>query len=191
MRRLNKLFLIALLALPAATLAKTSDAEKPLHIEADQVEIRERESLSIYRGNVRITQGSLRINGDVIQFSSTEEGHQKVIILGKPASFFQLTDQNQEISAQGEEMEYHAKTGLLTLERNAVLVQQDNRFTSEHIIYNTQTNVVKAGVTDNTSSSTKPPRVTITVMPAVMPTVTPPAPKADANIVQETKPEKQ
>ena len=193
MRRLNKLFFIALLALPAATIAKTSDAEKPINIEADQVEIRERESLSIYRGNVRITQGSLRINGDVIQFSSTEEGHQKVIILGKPASFFQLTDQNQEISAQGEEMEYHAKTGLFTLERNAVLVQQDNRFTSEHIVYNTQTNVVKAGVPNNTSSSTstKPPRVTITVMPAVMPTVTPPAPKADANIVQETKPEKQ
>ena len=191
MRRLNKCFFIALLALPAATIAKTSDAEKPINIEADQVEIRERESLSIYRGNVRITQGSLRINGDVIRFSSTEEGHQKIKILGKPASFFQLTDQNQEISAQGEEMEYHAKTGLLTLERNAVLVQQDNRFTSEHIIYNTQTNVVKAGVTDNTSSSsTKPPRVTITVMPAVMPAVTPPASKADTNIVQETKPEK-
>lgn len=164
---MNNLMLLALLVIPCAAVAKTSDAEQPIHIEADQVEIRDREGLSIYRGNVHIVQGSLRINGNEIRIRTTDQGMQKINISGKPATFSQLTDLNEEISAQGEEMEYQAKTGLLILDRNAALVQRDNRFTSEHIVYNTQTNVVKAG-TDNqpsTTKSTPPARVTITIMP--------------------------
>ena len=164
MRRLNNLFVIALLVVPAVAVAKTSDAEQPIQIEADQVEIHERDGLSIYRGNVRIVQGTLHISGDEIRFRTLDQGVQKVHILGKPARFSQLTDQNYEISAQGEEMEYQAGAGLLTLTRNAVLVQQGNRFTSEHIIYNTKTSVVKAGAGDKASSTT-PARVSITVMP--------------------------
>ena len=164
---MNLLILLTLLVIPCAAVAKTSDAEQPIHIEADQVEIRDREGLSIYRGNVHIVQGSLRINGNEIRIRTTDQGMQKINISGKPATFFQLTELNEEISAQGEEMEYQSKTGLLILDRDAVLVQRDNRFTSEHIVYNTQTNVVKAG-TDNQASTTKstpPARVTITIMP--------------------------
>jgi lipopolysaccharide export system protein LptA len=182
MRQRNNVIALMLLAIPAIAPAKTSDAEQPIYIEADQVEIRDREGLSIYRGNVRIVQGSLRINGDEIQFRTSDQGFQKVRILGKPANFFQLTDNNQEISAQGEEMEYQAHTGILTLNRNAVLVQQDNRFTSEHIVYNTQTNVVKAGVSNNNPQVT-PPRVTITVMPE--------KPKADNAAVDAPQTEQQ
>jgi lipopolysaccharide export system protein LptA len=173
---MNKLMLLALLAIPGAAAAKTSDAKQPIHIEADQVEIRDREGLSIYRGNVHIVQGSLRINGNEIRIFTNDQGMQTVNISGKPASFFQLTDLNEEISAQGEEMEYRASTGLIIIDRDAVLVQRDNRFTSEHIVYNTQTNVVKAG-TDNQASApdSPPPRVTITIMPdKTAPNKTPP-----------------
>lgn len=163
---MNLLILLTLLVIPGAIIAKTSDAEQPIYIEADQVEIRDREGLSIYRGNVHIAQGSLRIYGNEIRIRTTDQGMQKVNISGKPATFFQLTDLNEEISAQGEEMEYQSKTGLLILDREAVLVQRDNRFTSEHIVYNTQTNVVKAGTDNQTSTpDSTPPRVTITIMP--------------------------
>lgn len=163
---MNLLILLTLLVIPGAAIAKTSDAEQPIYIEADQVEIRDREGLSIYRGNVHIAQGSLRIYGNEIRIRTTDQGMQKVNISGKPATFFQLTDLNEEISAQGEEMEYQSKTGLLILDREAVLVQRDNRFTSEHIVYNTQTNVVKAGTDNQTSTpDSTPPRVTITIMP--------------------------
>lgn len=163
---MNLLILLTLLVIPVAAIAKTSDAEQPIYIEADQVEIRDREGLSIYRGNVHIAQGTLRIYGNEIRIRTTDQGVQKVNISGKPATFFQLTDLNEEISAQGEEMEYQSKTGLLILDRDAVLVQRDNRFTSAHIVYNTQTNVVKAGA-DNQASTpdSTPPRVTITIMP--------------------------
>lgn len=158
--------LLALLTLPAQVPAKTADAEQPIYIEANQVEIRDREGLSIYRGNVRIVQGTLRINGDEIRIRSNDQGLQRVSVFGKPASFFQLTDLDEEISAQGEEMEYQARDNLLTLNRHAVLVQRDNRFTGEHIVYNTQTNVVKAGPANEAATgNTTPPRVTITIMP--------------------------
>lgn len=164
---LTHLFILAILLVPVVAPAKTSDATQPIHIEADQVEIRDREGLSIYRGNVRIVQGTLRISGNEIRIRSADQGLQKVTITGNPATFFQLTDLNEEISAQGEQMEYQSRTGLLILERNAVLVQRENRFTSEHIVYNTQTNVVKAGTDSQTGNSNDvtPPRVTITIMP--------------------------
>jgi len=163
---MNLLVLFALLVIPGSAITKTSDAEQPIYIEADQVEIRDREGLSIYRGNVHIMQGTLRIYGKEIRIRTTDQGMQKINISGKPATFFQLTDLNEEISAQGEEMEYQSKTGLLILDRDAVLVQRDNRFTSEHIVYNTQTNVVKAGSDNQTSTpDSTPPRVTITIMP--------------------------
>lgn len=161
---LKKFVLVVLLAISGTAQTKTSDAEQPIHIEADQVEIRDREGLSIYRGNVHIVQGTLRIYGEEIRIHSNDQGLQKVHITGKPATFYQLTDLEEEISAQGEEMEYRAKENLLILDRNAVLVQRDNRFTSEHIVYNTQTNVVKAGANKETDTKT-PPRVTITIMP--------------------------
>ncbi|HEX5635655.1 MAG TPA: lipopolysaccharide transport periplasmic protein LptA [Gammaproteobacteria bacterium] len=184
---LNKFMILALLQLPAAAMAKTSDAEQPIHIEADQVEIRDREGLSIYRGNVHIVQGSLRISGNEIRIRDADQGLQKVTITGQPATFYQLTDLNEEISAQGQQMEYHSSTGLLILERDAVLVQRDNRFTSEHIVYNTQTNVVKAGTDENKApdSNATPPRVTITIMPEK----TAPEPRAtDANGTPPIKP---
>jgi lipopolysaccharide export system protein LptA len=162
----NNLALIALLVLSGNALAKTSDANQPIYIEADQVEIRDREGLSIYRGNVHITQGSLRINGDEIRIRNTDQGLQKVHVTGKPATLYQLTDKDQEIRAEGEEMEYLPKTSLLTLDRQAALTQGENRFTGEHIIYNTQTNVVKAGPRDaGTTDTAEPQRVTITIMP--------------------------
>ncbi|MDQ1363659.1 MAG: lipopolysaccharide export system protein LptA [Pseudomonadota bacterium] len=164
---LNKLLLLSLLATPGLVAAKTSDAGQPVYIEADQVEIRDREGLSIYRGNVRIVQGSLRISGDEIRIHSTDAGLQRVHVTGKPANFFQLTDLDEEISATGEEMEYQPQTSTLTLDRNAVLVQRDNRFTSEHIVYNTQTNIMTAGPGNGsgTADTATPPRVTITIMP--------------------------
>ena len=60
--------LCLLLALFYSTLAtaKTADKDAPLHIEADQVEMRERDDTSIYRGHVKITKGSLIISGDTI-----------------------------------------------------------------------------------------------------------------------------
>lgn len=160
-----KLFFLLLVLLSSSTFAKSSDQNSPLHIEADQVEMREREGTSTYTGNVKITRGSLKITGDKIFIQNKEGVLHLIKINGKPATFYQLNDLDEEISAESNEMEYQADSGMLDLKEEALLVKNLNRFSSQHIIYDTQKDIVTAGHDNGTSSPDQPPRVKITIKP--------------------------
>lgn len=160
----NILPLLALLLSPSL-LAKTSDSEQAMHIEADSVEIREQEGISIYKGNVIITRGSTIIKGQLIHIYQKNNVIDHIKAEGDPASFKQLNDQDQEIIAQSLDMEYRNSEGILILKKQALLVQHNNRFTSEHIVYNTQKDIVQAGSPDQTDSEGSKQRVTITIQP--------------------------
>jgi len=165
MRPGNFLYFLILLLLSNVVMAKTSDANMPVNISADSVEIREKEGISIYRGNVNISKGSMLIQGELIHIYSGDKGLTKIHVEGKPARFRQLNDQDEEISSQSDEMEYTADDGILTLIRNAILVQNLNNFSSQHIVYDTKNDVVQAGKDEAKNTDTEPGRVTITIQP--------------------------
>lgn len=154
--------LLALLWGPALS-AKSSDKNQPLQIQADKVEIRELEGTSTYSGNVKIDQGTLQISGDLIVIHNTEGTIQRILVTGTPASFRQLNDNDQVVSASAEKLEYLADDGQLLLQNQATLIQGPNRFTSDHIIYDTQQDIVQAG--GNTEDPQQPERVSITIHP--------------------------
>lgn len=145
--------------------ATSSDSSQALHIEADSVEIRERQGISIYQGHVSITRGSMLINGQLIQVSATNDNEYVINVEGTPARFKQLNSNNVEVSAQSLKMIFTSATGILIMDNKAVLIQGANQFTSEHIIYNTRQDIVQAGDSDTTSGSKETKRVTITIQP--------------------------
>lgn len=164
MTQLSKIFiLIFCLSLPAQ--AKMSDTDKPLHIQAGSVEIHEKEGISIYKNNVRITKGTMIIQGELIHVHSDENKIRRIRVEGQPAKFRQLNDQDEEISAQSQHMEYQANNNKLILKKNAILIQGQNRFTSDHIVYDTQQDIVQAGTPVKNSTSAESERVTITIQP--------------------------
>ena len=165
MRLLSNCLLFCLLLLSLSVTAKSTDRDQPLHIEADSVEIRELEGISIYKGNVSINQGSIQIHGELIHIHTEQQGLQKILVEGQPATFKQLNDQDEEVSASSNKMTYEAGDGSLVLKEEAVLVQGKNRFTSDHIIYDTRQDIVQAGNENNSTSSDEPKRVTITIHP--------------------------
>ena len=161
----SKLSLALLLILSSSlSAAKTTDQEQPINIEADSVEIREREGISTYRGHVKIIKGSMLIKGDLIYIHTGEKGLEKILVEGKPATFKHLNDQDEEITAQSHKMTYQASSGILVLKKDAVLEQSNNRFTSEHIVYDTQKDIVQAG-SDEQTTDQQPGRVSITIQP--------------------------
>ncbi|MFW2371527.1 MAG: lipopolysaccharide transport periplasmic protein LptA [Gammaproteobacteria bacterium] len=165
MKQLTKIILPVLaLLLSSPLMAKSSDAEQAMYIEADSVEIREQEGISIYKGNVIIKRGSTLIKGQLIHIYQIDNVIDRIKAEGNPASFKQLNDQDQEILAQCLDMEYQNSEGILILKQEALLVQHNNRFTSEHIVYNTRKDIVQAG---SESPDGKPgkQRVTITIQP--------------------------
>ncbi len=165
MKRHNNFLFIFLFIISFSNYAKTSDEKQPLHIEADSAEIREQEGISTYKGNVKITKGSLRIQGQLIHIISKNNALQTIRVEGEPATFKQTNDLDEEISAQSQYMEYQSKSGILILKKDAILIQSSNRFTSNHIIYNTLKDIIQAGQDKNKTDSDKPQRVTITIAP--------------------------
>lgn len=154
-------------ALPAY--GKSDDSHAPIHIEADAVEMREAEGISIYTGNVKINRGSIEFSGDKIIISSQHGLVQQIDIEGQPATFYQLNDQNEEIRAQGLQIRYLAAGDTLELHGQALLIKQQSRFSSEHIVYDAVRDIVTAGqLQSDPAAAADPaekPRVKITLHP--------------------------
>lgn len=165
MKLLAKSFFILLLVFNMTAFAKSSDKKAALHIEADQVEMREKDSTSIYKGHVKITKGSLKITGNKIIIKNKNGVLHLIKINGEPATFFQLNDLDEEIIAQSHQMDYLENSGILELKEQALLIKSQNRFSSEHIIYDTQKDIVTAGHGDKIPDPEETPRVKITIHP--------------------------
>ncbi|VAW56466.1 hypothetical protein MNBD_GAMMA07-586 [hydrothermal vent metagenome] len=164
MKQLIKAILFFSLFICINAIAKTTDKSAPLHIEADQLEMRERDNVSIYKGNVKITRGSMIINGDTIIITNKNGKLYRIEANGKPAVFFQLNDLDEAISAEGYYIDYNEKNSMLELKEKAKLLKNKNYFSSEHIIYNTLKDIVRAGK-HKASPETETPRVKITIYP--------------------------
>ncbi|MBA1331005.1 LptA protein, partial [Candidatus Endoriftia persephone str. Guaymas] len=65
MKSINSVsLLLLLLLLPLQARALSGDREQPIYLEADSVEIDEASGVSVYIGNVVVSQGSMRLEAD-------------------------------------------------------------------------------------------------------------------------------
>ena len=137
-----------LLLLPWQAYALSDDAQQPVHVEADNLEIRDKEYISIYSGNVYLSQGSLEIRGErlIIQFNQQKE-LVLMTITGVPATFFQMDDQAREMRGQADQMEYRESESTLLLLGNARFTHVGNTIESNTIHINTETESIQAGST--------------------------------------------
>lgn len=160
---------------PAIGQALSTDREKPIVIEAAAAEADNRTQITVYRGDVVITQGSLRITGDTV-WIHYDDSHSitKAISVGKPAKFRQLPDGNQDYTtADAERMEYHADKDLILLLGNARYGEGKDKISAPRIVYDSRRGRVKAGAqpSDGQSGesaageSDKSDRVRITITP--------------------------
>ncbi len=150
--------------------ALSSDKKQPIELEADSADLDKRKGISIYYGNVILTQGSMRLQADkLILYQDKNNRLSKMKAFGKPAHFKQRPDgQAQDIQAKANKMVYDVKKHLVTLYGDAVLYQNNNAFQSQLIVYDTQKDIVKAGSVQNPSTSDSLPakaRVRIIIQP--------------------------
>src|SRR5690554_7405256 len=54
--------------------ALPSDSQQPIHVKADSAEMDDKRGVAIYRGDVIITQGTLKITGDTVTITLNNEG---------------------------------------------------------------------------------------------------------------------
>jgi lipopolysaccharide export system protein LptA len=132
----------ALLTSPA--LAEKADRDKPVNLEADSVTLDDMRKISVYEGNVILSQGTLMLRADRIQVTQTTAGLDKVVATGRPVSFRQKIDGREEyIDGVSDRIEYDSVNSQLELIGQARLRRNGDELRGARISYNANTEFYK------------------------------------------------
>lgn len=128
-RRVGASLAVLLLGLAAAAgvQAKQDDRDKPLEVEhADAFDgFNKPNSITTLRGHVRISQGTLKISGDVAKIHvDGDQAVSRVVITGTPAHIEQLDDNGNLMQGEASTLDYDNVKGVAVLSGNASVVQK-------------------------------------------------------------------
>lgn len=146
MRTLKMAFLAALCAalLASPAHAEKADRDKPINLEADTVTLDDIRKISVYEGNVILSQGTLMLRADRVQVTQNAEGLDKVVASGRPVSFRQKVDGRDEfIEGYASRIEYAGATSQLELIGEARLRRNGDELRGAQISYNANTEFYK------------------------------------------------
>lgn len=153
--------LCALFLLSGPTFALKSDKDQPIDISADSLQINDEKNVSIYKGKVKLSQGSLSIEADelTLYFNDANE-MQFMDMIGKPAQFKQQDEDLQWMTGTAQKIEYRDLESLLILNKNANFKSGKEHIKSEFIKINFDKDLINAGKSDKE-------RVFIKILPRV------------------------
>jgi lipopolysaccharide export system protein LptA len=143
-RNLLILAVLLLVSLPARALE--GDQDQPMQLEADSLSIDESSGVSLYEGNVAITQGSMKLWADRLWVHRHQGKTEKIVSEGDPVRFSQLLEVGgEEVRGQARRMDILIERDEMLLIDDALLEQGGNSFRNDRIIYNRVSAQVKAG----------------------------------------------
>lgn len=142
--------------------AGKGDAEQPIQIEADEASLDYAKQMTNYSGSVVVVQGSLRLEADTIDVSYNDKRqlNQLVAVSNSKnlAHFQQKMDGNPEpVHAYAKKITYDAPKQLMTLEKEAKVVQLGNEFKGSYIVYDAAKSRIKANK-GRVSATIQPPK---------------------------------
>lgn len=147
-------------------------AEEPvekIYIDADHMQLNIETGYSVYTGNVKITQGELKLTGDKVTLQQSNDEIERITVTGRPAHYNHVTEKGENIQAESEYMVYTASQNKLVMTINAKLKQPDHQVSSQKIVYDTKKKIViagdKKGSSSSDSGSNTNQRVNITLTP--------------------------
>ncbi len=151
---------LLLSSFPVCSLALSTDRNQPMMIEADRAELNDGEGISVYHGNVRVTQGTLVLTGDTMTVYNKDDEVEKVVMDGNPATYKQRPDnKDKDVRAKALRMEYYTDPEYIILLKQAEVEQEGDRLRSERIEYDVAKDKVNAGTNEPNE------RVRITIQP--------------------------
>lgn len=132
----------ALLSLPVH--AEKADREKPINLEADTVTLDDIKKVSVYEGNVILSQGTMLVRADRVQVTQNANGLDKVNAVGRPVAFRQKLDGSDEfIEGFADRVEFDGVTRQLELIGQARLRKGSDELRGAQISYNANTEYFK------------------------------------------------
>ena len=137
--------IVALALAAGGAHAETADKSKPISFTSDGGEVNYEKKTGVLTGNVVITQGTLTIRADKINFKQNADNSLSATAFGNPISFRQKRD-DAEGYYEGWALraEYDGAKEQLELFDNAILKRGTDEIRSNYISYNSATELFRA-----------------------------------------------
>ena len=143
-----------LISLPCA--AKATDFSQPITVDSATQFSDGIKKLSIFKDNVVIVQGSLRILADeVVVDASAGKGQEVLIARGAPAQFMQTLADGSQVKASANEVRYTVVDRKISLEGAAELAQNASTVSGASIVFDMLNEQLIASGTDSESGRVK------------------------------------
>ena len=145
MRPFAFLFLLGIL-FTNPVLAERADRDKPVHLESDRATVKNtgrsnnENRVSVFTGNVVLTQGTMTIRSDKMEIEENKDGFQNFIAYGNLVSYRQKSEgKNEYVEGWGERMEFDSKTDKVEFFKQARLRRGADEVHGEYISYESKT----------------------------------------------------
>lgn len=134
--------LAAWCALSLATVgrAERADRDKPINLEADRVTVDDAKQVSVFEGNVVLTQGTLLIRGDRMEVRQDNDGFKHGTAWGNLAYFRQKREGfDEHIEGWAERIEYDGRADKMQMFVRASMKRGGDEVRGNHISYDAAT----------------------------------------------------
>jgi lipopolysaccharide export system protein LptA len=158
--------LLFALAFAGPARAELADREKPINVSADELTANNEIQESVFKGNVVLTQGTLRIAADRVVIREDKDGYRYAVAYGSPVAFRQKRDKVDDfIEGWAERAEYDNKSEVMKLYNKARIKSSQGDLAGEFISYNTARELFQVTGADPGSTNPAPGRVKMTIEP--------------------------
>lgn len=159
--------LITLLLTVGSSYAENADRQQPINLEADSVVVDDAKKVSTFLGQVKLTQGTLKITADKLLVTQGDDGFSVSTAIGQLATFRQKREGSDEIiEGYAETIIYDTRNETVDLQSKARVKRSADEVRGDHINYNTRTEIFKVvGQTNTDSNITNKGRVHAVIQP--------------------------
>jgi lipopolysaccharide export system protein LptA len=158
--------LLFLLAFSGNAASELADREKPINVSADELTANNEIQESVFRGNVVLTQGTLRIAADRVVIKEDKDGYRYAVAYGAPVAFRQKRDKLDDyIEGWAERAEYDNKNEVMKLFNKARIKSSQGDLAGDFISYNTVRELFEVSGATPGATNPVPGRVKMTIEP--------------------------
>lgn len=145
--RLSQVILVAIsyIFVCSSVASSQQNKQQPVYISSDRAQRDNQKNVTVYEGNVELTQGTLKILADKLTIYNYAKGISKIIAIGQPAHYQQQSSAEKDnIIAKANSITYELEKEHVLLQGDASLDQAGTTLKGEVIDYDIQAAVMRA-----------------------------------------------
>ena len=153
----------------ASAWALPTDRDQPIRIQADDAQLDDKQGIATYKGDVIITQGSMKVTGNTVTITRTQAGDIDVVTSVGNLAYFEQTQtagDTKPVQGYGVTIQYHATQDRVVLIDRAKVIDKDGNITQgEKIVYDTNKKLASAGRATGSKVTETRPRIDMVIQP--------------------------